>query len=207
MVLVNGGPIAKNEVLRAVRRGWPVVVIESSGELADEIAGYLRQKPTFIMDPVLAEILADGNLHLLDKDEPVEALAQLLTRQLSEAATLELAWQRFAHYDANAARHQKEFDRLQVWILRLGVYTTGLVLTQTTFQRPDVANFCARALVQASLQPIETANFLAQDLDLALFDTGSWCNRRSFLDGPGTACDHHRAADHYICAAGRGHSF
>jgi len=162
MVLVNGGPIAKNEVLRAVRRGWPVVVIESSGELADEIAGYLKQKPTFIMDPVLAEILADGNLHLLDKDEPVEALAQLLTRQLSEAATLELAWQRFAHYDANAARHQKEFDRLQVWILRLGVYTTGLVLTQTTFQRPDVANFCARALVQASLQPIETANFFAR---------------------------------------------
>jgi len=162
MVLVHGGPIARNEVLRAVRRGWPVVVIEGSGDLADEIAGHLKQKPAFILDPVLAEIIADGNLHLLDKDEPVEAFAQLLTRQLSETATLELAWQRFALYDANAARHQKEFDRLQVWILRLGVYTTGLVLIQTTFQRPDVADFCARALVQASWWPTETANFFAR---------------------------------------------
>ena len=162
MALVNGGPIAKDEVLRAVRCGWPVVVIEGSGELADEIASYLKQKPAFILDPVLAEIIADGNLHLLGKDEPVEAVAQLLTRQLSETATLELAWQRFALYDSNAARHQKEFGRLQAWILRLGVYTTGLVLTQATFQRPDVADVCARTLVQASLQPMETANFFAR---------------------------------------------
>jgi hypothetical protein len=37
-ILVNGGAIAKEELLQSVRRSWPVIVIEGSGRLADDVA-------------------------------------------------------------------------------------------------------------------------------------------------------------------------
>jgi hypothetical protein len=37
-ILVNGGAIAKDELLQSVRPNWPVIVIEGSGRLADEVA-------------------------------------------------------------------------------------------------------------------------------------------------------------------------
>ncbi|HYX51434.1 MAG TPA: hypothetical protein VE843_16930, partial [Ktedonobacteraceae bacterium] len=36
-LVVNGGDISKNEVLQSVRRGWPLLIIEGTGRLADEI--------------------------------------------------------------------------------------------------------------------------------------------------------------------------
>jgi SLOG in TRPM, prokaryote/SMODS and SLOG-associating 2TM effector domain 1/Protein of unknown function (DUF4231) len=138
-VLINGGTIARDEVLRSVRQGWPIIVVQGSGRLADEIATSWQEKPSFIIDPVLAEVIADGTIHLFPLDGPVAALEDLITRQLHGDTTLKLAWERFALYDTNAVRQQTSFRRLQLWILALGVLGTLLVLTQTTLisQAPE----------------------------------------------------------------------
>lgn len=139
-ILAGGNPegIAKEEVLSAVRSGWPVTVIEGSGGLADTLAALVKDRPEEIEDPGLAEIVEDGRLSFFPMQKPVAALEQLIVRQLGQDATLQLAWQRFATYDANAGRHRKEFDRWQPSILWLGVIITAVALIQTTLKRPDV---------------------------------------------------------------------
>ncbi len=128
VVLVNGGELSKQELLRAVRQGWPVVVVQGSGRLADEIATLVRKRPRSIADPVLAEIVAEGNLCLFPLDGSPNELERLLSRELREDSLLKLAWQRFALYDANASHHQRIFKRLQVWSLILGLLGTSAVL-------------------------------------------------------------------------------
>jgi hypothetical protein len=137
-VLVNGGTqgISKNEVLQSVRHGWPVIVIEGSGGLADDIAKLLKEPPPFIQDSALAEIIDDGDLRLFGLDGSVAALRKLITRQFGRDETLELAWRRFGKYDAHAQRHQKEFNRLRIWILCLGVLTTFMVVLKSALATP-----------------------------------------------------------------------
>ena len=47
---------------------------------------------------------------------------------------LKNAWQIFAQYDENAKQQQKGFNRLQIWMLVLGVIATALALSQTQFR-------------------------------------------------------------------------
>lgn len=138
-VLVHGRTdgIAKDEALRSVRHGWPVIVVEGSGRLADGIAALLRETPDFIADPDLAEIIADGDLHLFAVDGSVGALRKLITREFGGDEILQLAWQRFATYDVHAKRHRDDFNRRRMWILRLGVLTTLAVVLKKTLETPD----------------------------------------------------------------------
>ncbi len=71
-VLVNGGAIATHEVLNSVRLGWPVIIIEGSGRLADRIIELIPKNPNDIDDPALAEILSDGKLFPYPIDGPVD---------------------------------------------------------------------------------------------------------------------------------------
>jgi TRPM family ion channel len=61
-ILINGGAIAKNEVLYNVRQRRPIIVIEGSGRFADEIARILHEKSSFDSDPDLTEITSQGKL-------------------------------------------------------------------------------------------------------------------------------------------------
>jgi len=97
-VLVNGGSHTYPEVLRVVRRGWPLVVLSETGRLADELANYITSPPESIDDPALAEILADGDLTLFPLNEPVGQFQDLLERKLKLDPTLQLAWERRALY-------------------------------------------------------------------------------------------------------------
>jgi hypothetical protein len=81
-VLVNGGPLAGEEVLRSVRQGWPLIVVAGSGRLADEIAALWQEQSSFIADPLMAEIIANGDIYLFPLDGPVTELQELITRQL-----------------------------------------------------------------------------------------------------------------------------
>ena len=134
-VLINGGPLARDEVLQSVRQGWPIIVVQGSGRLANDIATLWQAKPPFIADPVLAEIIADGVIHLFPLDGAVAALEDLITRQVRGDNTLKLAWERFALYDTNAGHQQASFRTLQWWILALGVLGTLLALTHTTLKQ------------------------------------------------------------------------
>ncbi len=135
VVLVNGGEVTKQELLRAVRRRWPITVIQGSGRLADELATALQAHAPPEGDAVLGEILGDGDISLFPIQGPVDGLERLVARQLGEETVLRLAWQRFASYDANASREQSTFRRLQLWILILGVVSTALALLQTQLGR------------------------------------------------------------------------
>src|SRR5204862_2521449 len=117
-ILVNGGAIAKEELLQSVRRSWPVIVIEGSGRLADEVAAWKKQ-PSQIEDPVLAEIVEAGDLRTFSITGALEDFERMLLSQSPDEILLRAAWQRFATYDANAGGLQKAFRKTQFWILVL----------------------------------------------------------------------------------------
>ncbi len=147
-ILVNGGETAKAEILKAVRQRWAILILEGSGRLADEIvqlkkmwgqakaarrAGEKKEMP-FIQDPVLAEIIEDGEIHLFPVSGSPAELQLLVTRMLGGGDTLQLAWERFALYDHNAKGQQRFFFRVQDWILWLGVLATLLALIQNAIK-------------------------------------------------------------------------
>ncbi|OUD12525.1 DUF4231 domain-containing protein [Thioflexithrix psekupsensis] len=133
-LLINGGELSKLEILRSVRLGIPVIIVEGSGRLADQLADLIQTPPHFIQDAILAEIIADGELHVFSVTRSVEELERLIYRQLRGDSTLKSAWQQFAIYDANAERHQSIFRRLQWVIILLGVLGTFLALFQSTLR-------------------------------------------------------------------------
>jgi hypothetical protein len=126
-ILVNGGDIAKDELLQSVRRNWPVIVIEGSGRLADDIAA-LKRQPSQIEDPVLAEIVEEGDLRIFSITGALEDFERMLFSQSPNSKLLQGAWQRFATYDANAGRLQQAFRKIQFWILLLGLIAVFLVV-------------------------------------------------------------------------------
>jgi hypothetical protein len=130
-VLVDGGPISKGEILRSVRRGWPILVVEGSGRLADEIARLHKEKPSFIADPITAEIMNEGNILLYSLEGSIEELERNLLHLLNIDKTLKLAWERFALYDENSKRQQAAFQMFQRLVLILGVSATLYALAQT----------------------------------------------------------------------------
>ena len=126
-ILVNGGAIAKDELLQSVRRNWPVIVIEGSGRLADDVAA-LKKQPSQIEDPVLAEITAEGDLRVFPISGALEDFERMLFSQSPNVKLLHDAWQRFATYDANGGRLQTAFRKIQFWILALGLIAVFLAV-------------------------------------------------------------------------------
>ncbi len=131
VVLVNGGERSKQELLHAVRRGWPLVVLQGSGRLADELAARVHHPSPAPTDPVLAEILSEGQLDVFPVQGSPSELKRLIRRELREDSILKLAWQRYATYDANASRQQRIFQRLQFWTLLLSFLSTLVALLAT----------------------------------------------------------------------------
>jgi hypothetical protein len=134
VVVAGGGDIARDEVLRAVRRNLPVVVLQGTGGVADELVGataHRQQQPSEpLPDPTLEEIVTVGTLTTFRWERDPSELARLLSRQLQEDQTLRMAWHRFAVLDKTANRQQRAFRRQQRWILGLGVAATTLVVGQ-----------------------------------------------------------------------------
>jgi hypothetical protein len=130
-LLAGGGPASTDEVLRAVRQGLPLIVVEGSGGLADQIAAGWKQRQTLPDDPVMAEILADGEIHVHPLSSPAQAIERLIIRELGVDKVLMQAWEVFADYDLNADLQQDRFDALQLTILVLGVLGTALAVVKS----------------------------------------------------------------------------
>lgn len=81
MVLAGGGPVAQQEVLGAVRRGWPVFVIGDTGGLAQRIA--TREHKGRDLD----EILRTGDIRVFEGDDPRQ-LGLQISRELQDEPTL-----------------------------------------------------------------------------------------------------------------------
>jgi len=106
-ILVNGGDIAEDELLQSVRRSWPVIVIEGSGRLADKVAA-LKKEPSQIEDPVLAEIVEEGDLRIFPITGALEDFEPMIFSQSPNIKLLQDASQQFATYDANAGRRHAD---------------------------------------------------------------------------------------------------
>jgi hypothetical protein len=167
-VLAGGrvGGIAMREAQATVRKGWPLVVMEGSGQLADEIASRYRShrlqnnfrsrlsrfglqirrwlRPDLQeADAFINEIVEDGQIILFSLNSKPSELKTLLVNQLKEKpvdSILLRAWKRFAVYDQNAARHQITYRFLKTWPLILGVLITALVLLNEFLTNPPVTD-------------------------------------------------------------------
>ena len=135
MVLIGGGATANAEVLQAVRRRWPVLLVKGSGGAADDLVRQWVARAADDDDPAVAEILADGQLTCITLGErvaeTVETLARQVLRQSGGESVLRQAWRRFAAIDAAAIRQQSDFMRSQWRILALGVLAVALAIVQT----------------------------------------------------------------------------
>lgn len=81
-VLVNGGNIAKTEILNTVRAGWPIVLVEGSGRLADEIAAGLKDSDTVKSDEKLTEIITTGEIYCFPITGSPKDLVDLIQMQI-----------------------------------------------------------------------------------------------------------------------------
>lgn len=138
-VVAGGGTSTKNEVLRAVRQNLPLIVVEGSGGFADEIVAARKERdnPAGISDPVMAEIVADGEIHFHLLSNPVNGMERLIIRELGIDKVLMQAWEVFAEYDLNAIHQQRRFDSIQLAIISLGVLGTTLAIVQQVFGPRD----------------------------------------------------------------------
>ncbi len=125
LLVIGGGAGAGAVVLLAVRRGWPVLLVDGSGGAADALAHQLAQGQADGDDPVVAEILADGRFTCITLGDraagAVESLARALQRECACESLLRLAWQRCAALGQAARQQQKDFTTVQGWITVLGV--------------------------------------------------------------------------------------
>ncbi len=83
-MVVNGGSIAKKEILYNVRQGRPIILFTGSGRAADEIAALWQQKPSSFSTPDLAEIIQRGNIHLFPITNTEAELVQLVQTLLQQ---------------------------------------------------------------------------------------------------------------------------
>ena len=138
LLLIGGGPAALAEVLLAVRRGWPVLLVAGSGGAADALVRQIGQGEADGDDPAVAEILADGQLGSLRLGDKavgaVEALARAVQRDCGGDSVLRLAWQRFGALDRAAIRQQKDFGSVQGSILVLGVVVVAMSVLHSVGQ-------------------------------------------------------------------------
>src|SRR6266487_1062674 len=146
-VLANDNSVVKYEVLGSVRREWPILVIKGSGGFADEIQHAWQDKqnyikklsawkpmssdeskpaPHFIADPVLSEIIDEGDLHFFSITDTPENLEQCIDLRLITKNILNRADMQWRIYSTNAMQQQKRIGRLQSWILFLAVFLIAL---------------------------------------------------------------------------------
>jgi len=83
-ILVNGGAIAKNEILYNVRQNRPIIVVEGSGRLADDVVDVLHNKSKLDSDLDLTEIIKKGKLHVFPITASPEELEQFIQRLFDE---------------------------------------------------------------------------------------------------------------------------
>jgi hypothetical protein len=79
-VVAGGGAFTREQVLEAVRRRWPIILLEGTGGTAEEIAALVRARPDSITDPALGAILRDGAVSIVPLAGSPKPLAERIRR-------------------------------------------------------------------------------------------------------------------------------
>lgn len=140
MVVAGGGPQTFTEVLHAVRRRWPLLLVEGTGGITDQLVSLLQTSPSQTADPVVAEIIRDGELNVVPLHDSPDVLAAHLQRNARADATLCSAWEAFAVLDLNAGQQQRTFRRVQASILGLGFLGALLAVVKSILPDPHPLN-------------------------------------------------------------------
>jgi hypothetical protein len=156
-VVAGGGPVTRQDVTQAVRRRLPLIVLEGTGGLADEVVQASRAHsaaapPQTIVEPRLAEIIEDGRVCVFPKDANARELRQVLLHFLSarpKDALLNEAWREFAVFDRNATTQQKAFHIMQNAVLWMAVATTALALLHKAILNPPSLKDTSLPVLQA----------------------------------------------------------
>lgn len=77
-LLFNGGMIAKQEALQCVRQGWPLIALQGTGRLADQIAQAKSQHNRASDDAELTEIITSHRLKVVSLADVAVALGEAL---------------------------------------------------------------------------------------------------------------------------------
>ncbi|HVN55526.1 MAG TPA: SLATT domain-containing protein [Anaerolineaceae bacterium] len=169
MLLIGGSPtqVSLDEAQACVERGWPLIVIEDSGRLADQISAVFRAGERIERLPRwsrpilrrlwlennsagkrLQEIVRDGNIEIFSASGTPKDFQRLLKTHFQEPETeniLNQAWQRYILYSQNAKHNQKMFYRFRNLALILTWMTTLVVLLQPLIAAPLRAFLAAPA--------------------------------------------------------------
>lgn len=138
--VINGSEAEIDEVLAFVHRGFPIVVIQGTGGLADRIAACKQDAHTFHPDDRLMEICADGNIEIMDLSEVDGLVARQMVQRLfsnragnlsvagpgAHSAVVASAWDFVYIFDNNATKEIFRARTLRNYILILGVAATTM---------------------------------------------------------------------------------
>jgi hypothetical protein len=145
-ILFGGQAEEKRAAIRcsSPRRKWPVIVIQGSGGLADQIAQAIAPAngaPAAIVDPDLRRIVEDGSIYTAFVDSDVDDITNLILGRIapksdSARAVAEDAWRLFNQLDEAAIARQRWFRHLELWLVWLAVAAALVAILSSTNSLP-----------------------------------------------------------------------
>jgi hypothetical protein len=171
-VVVNGGETSRKEVLYCVRQKRPVVIVEGSGRLADELATLWKARQAqaedkateeqqamlaaMIQTPGLSEIIEEGQLTLFPMSGQSAELDELIQQLLPVALVddtplLTDAWQQFANFDSAASEKSRGFRRMRQLILWVGVIAVTFAVISSAATPANIGAFYSGLFAGAAL--------------------------------------------------------
>lgn len=135
VVLFGGGNTEKEALVRGARREWPVLLVQGSGGIADEILKAMEPaadgKPPAV-DPDLREIIETADIYKFSISGNVDDLNRILLARIDlRVDTLTDSWNRYDDLDQAAIRKQVLYRDLQLTILSLGLIATLLAVARS----------------------------------------------------------------------------
>jgi hypothetical protein len=136
LMVVGGGEREKTAIVRAARKGWPMVLVTGTGQekISDTIARARQPQadgtpaPT-TSDPVLREIVETGSIYSFELNQSIDQLKLILSAQLHKSLDgLETAASWYWDLDQAAVNRQNVFRQMQNMLLGLGVVSTFLAI-------------------------------------------------------------------------------
>lgn len=148
-VLVGGSfETCGDELLHAVRKRWPIFVVEHSGGYAEYLSSVVRRIESICPSPgiddfrailaggdaTVAEILINGDVHIVSPGCNVKEFQHAVFFSTRGDETLKQAWNHYAHWQLNEEFYEANTRIFQIIILTLGLLTMTLTIVQCFLQ-------------------------------------------------------------------------
>jgi hypothetical protein len=142
VVLAGGGEEEKSIALRCMRHGWPLVLMQGAGGIADELVAATAPAtadgttPAPPQDPELREIAEGATIFSFPLTATTDQIKQVLVGPIQGPGDiLADAWDRFDVLDEAAKTKQALFRLTQICILSLTVLVTLLAIVALLCKR------------------------------------------------------------------------